>query len=326
MPTIEEQLAAIAARPKSAVLLAEELATLEQLLAQRVAELVRAAGEEKARLEAQIRILEERIRVLEGGVTPVPVPPPPAPENLIWSDPFLTRPEEKFGRYILESPDDAKSFTVADGILKVVFVAGTPECYRSEISIWGTDPSSKTAMRYPTRKVMWWGFGIRIPETHVLADAKSVLFQWYQTLKMNPPLSLELRGGNLKLVRLWSEAPVTDNPGETREDIWVMPIEKGKWYQLVMRSLFDNRPVSKGGQGSLRWWVNGTQQSMAHADPFPNCYGGTDQIKPSFGCYRPGARPDSSGNVSVPNGNSTEIHFSHLKIGGETARIADMGP
>jgi len=161
-----------------------------------------------------------------------------------------------------------------------------------------TDPDNKVGIRLPKGQVLNFSTAIRVNSE--VQKNKSVLMQWYQVMKGNPPLSLELLGSELKLVRLWFEE---DWPGynPNRETIWRHSIARRVWYDLDFGIQFGTNAEAR-----ISIDVDGYTEDFISG---PNCYGDDVGILPKFGIYRAGAK-----DGSVPIGQVTTVDFAHMRI------------
>jgi hypothetical protein len=214
---------------------------------------------------------------------------------LIWDDKFTTVPAAP--RYVVEKALAARPFSILEGGgLRVKYVA-TKECPRAEAQP-RTDPDNKVGIRLPKGQVLSFSTAIRVNSE--VQKNKSVLMQWYQVMKGNPPLSLELLGSELKLVRLWYEKPWPGyNPN--RETVWRYSIARRVWYELGFEIEFSSAPNT----GSVRVDIDGHGFYI----PGPNCYGDDLGILPKLGIYRPGVKEGT-----VPLGQTTSVDYAHWKI------------
>ena len=216
---------------------------------------------------------------------------------MIWDDRFTTIPAAP--RYVVEKTYGSRPFSLLEGGgLRVKYVANR-DCPRAELQP-RTDPDNKIGIRLPKGQVLNFSTAIRVNSE--VQKNKSVLMQWYQVMKGNPPLSLELLGSELKLVRLWFEG---DWPGynPNRETIWRHSIARRVWYDLDFTVAFDSAPA---GPGLIQVSVDG---ELDDEIPGPNCYGDDVGILPKFGIYRSGAK-----DGSVPIGQVTTVDFAHMRI------------
>ena len=215
---------------------------------------------------------------------------------MIWDDRFTTIPAAP--RYVVEATKGARPFSLLEGGgLRVKYVANR-DCPRAEVQP-RTDPDNKVGVRLPKGQVLNFSTAIRVNSE--VQKNKSVLMQWYQVMKGNPPLSLELLGSEIKLVRLWCEGPWPGyNPN--RETIWRYSIARRVFYELDFEVYFS----STVGKGYTRVSVDGHETFTI---PGPNCYGDAEGILPKFGIYRAGAK-----DGSVPIGQVTSVDFAHMRI------------
>ena len=96
--------------------------------------------------------------------------------------------------------------------LKVIWICGSPAgTTRSEIGIRAVVGGGETARRFAVGSELWLLYEFMLPTAYKLDDAeadhKRVLVQLHQVSGANPPLSLELRNGTLRLVRMARPKP-----------------------------------------------------------------------------------------------------------------------
>jgi hypothetical protein len=323
MPTIEEQLAAIAARAKSSVLLPDEITQLELLLAQRVAELVRSCDTVKAALQAEINVLKARIAELEGGVTPPPPPPPPptgtAPKIL----------DERFDKplnmdvFYIDKDGEAGTVSVANGQCLFRWKATSDLTdMRAQMVMRAIVGGGGTPRRDPIGSERFYAFGIYLPPTYVFdsqwGNRKCVTGQIHQGNEggiVSPPFSFE----QIK----------TSADGEVMRGVLAVKGRETKTINIGRPPRSESKILihvkwSPGSDGFLKVYRDGVLTPFNHSGPTCNpriLNGETVQdLNPSIGCYNPGRK---SGDFTV--GYVREVMFTYWQIGtvpGNT--IADM--
>ncbi len=249
-----------------------------------------AAVSAKVTLEQTVSTLEARIAELQ---KPVPATPtgtkPPAiiderfKNGVDWSRFFSdagggpSAPRDRF----MPTPEG----------LKIIWLAGSPTgTKRTELGIRAVQGGDDTPRRDPIGSERYYGMEFFIPEAYKLdlfPDEKRVLWQCHQSGPgiNNPPLSLELRNGTLRLVR--SVGDVREhllNPNATPYP--GIPCAKNVWHKLLVHTHW--HAVS----GFVECWLDALHVPKLVRN---TCSAVTDGMQVKEGSYQPGYASFTSG-------------------------------
>jgi hypothetical protein len=214
-------------------------------------------------------------------------------------------------RFFAEEGDDnsdRQKFTKTPDGLSCVWTCGNPSgSVRSELGIRRDPGGGETPRRDPIDSERWYRYDFLIPESYKLDDAeadhKRVLFQNHQSGSgiTNPPISLELRNGTLRLVR---------SVGDQRENIFQVPCVKGVVHTLIYHILWH------GSDGWIETWMD---TLVIPRKACRTCTASGDGMNNKAGSYQPGAK-----NGDFPNGYRLEHFITRWAIGDETNTLEEM--
>lgn len=189
--------------------------------------------------------------------------------------------------FVVEKPAGTRPFTLRDGGTRFRY-KGTTTFPRVEISPWGPKPTVQAGVRLPKGETFLHRIGFRIPKEAPLIKGKYVIFQWHQKNGRNPPLSLEVVGSELRLVRLWGDA--TDgNPN--RATIWSRTFFRGQYYEVNAAIKF-----AHDGSGLIEWRF---ADDLIRSFPGANCYTDLNGLNPKLGIYYPNSRTGATDTLLV---------------------------
>jgi len=197
--------------------------------------------------------------------------------------------------------------------LKIIYIANNPVgTKRTELGIRKDVGGGETPRRDPIGSERWYAIDFMIPDAYKLddsmADNKRVLWQAHQSGPgiVNPPLSLELRNGTLRLVR--SVAGERDELLDPDSDPDGIVCVKGVWHKFLVHTLW--HPTS----GWVECWLDGLHKPKVNKKM---CTASGDGLNCKIGSYQPGA-------ASFPSGYRIEHLVRRWSIGDQTAKLEDF--
>lgn len=189
--------------------------------------------------------------------------------------------------FLVERPAGTRPFTFKDGGVRFRY-KGTTALPRVEISPWGPKPDVQAGVRLPKGVPFLYKIGFRIPREAPFIKGKYVIFQWHQKNGRNPPLSLEVVGSELRLVRLWGDAT---NGNPNRATIWSRPFLRDLYYEVeaCIKFAYDS-------SGYIEWKF---QDDLERSFLGGNCYTDPAGLNPKLGIYYPNARTGATDTLLV---------------------------
>lgn len=199
-----------------------------------------------------------------------------------------------------------------------------------ELTLRRSDPEAATSHRTEIlgrkdglgnqEELRWYGFAFYVPADWKLDESPIAVAQLHGNdfLRLAPPLSLQIQGGRMFLMlqhntnRVTSTTPpVTGN--SVRLYPWHGPLVRGRWYRLIVRTVWSATP----GKGELDVWLDGTLLITQRG--IPNTYDTSEGI---------GGRNYAKTGVYAPYGikasDEVRVLTRGIVFGGPDATFVEM--
>lgn len=234
----------------------------------------------------------------------------------------VVREETLRAEYLVQTGNPANLRFVADPenatkrVLELTLRASDPEAatsHRTEILGRKDGIGNQEAVR-------WYGFAFFVPADWKSDESPTVVAQLHgnDLLRLAPPLSLQIQEGRMFLMlqhninRVTSATPpVTGN--SVRLYPWRGPLVTGRWYRLIVRTIWSATP----GVGELDVWLDGSL--LVTQRGIPNTYDTSDVV---------GGRNYAKTGIYAPYGfkskDEARILTRGIVIGGPDATYAEI--